>query len=117
MRKIETRNEKLGISKSQQPTPLFTIYYLLITKACGQTAHNQWYVARTNSLFNHRAGYKNVGPVHKTAGFTLLGAQLPTSKLPVCAQLFLPFYRLALRVVPIIHRAYIYDKKLNLMNI
>ena len=70
-----------------------------------------------SSVITHRLGSSGRGLVHKTLGYTPSSAQTSTTKPHTFTLVFGRINRLLYEVIPALHRAYIYDKKFNLMNI
>ncbi len=92
-------------------------YVVAMCIGCVQAGHNYTDTARINTEDTHRPLHTKHQAVYKPRLYTPLSVQTPSNKPLTYALLFEPFYRLSRLVIPTIHRAYIYDKKLPLMNI
>jgi len=79
-----------------------------------QVANKPWYEHGISAINNHRAGYKNWSLVHKQPIYTR-SVTLP--KPPFNPLSLFQNNRLKLTLIPILHRPYIHDHNLNLMNI
>ncbi len=96
--------------------PKFKKDVVVMCMACAQPAHKRRVTTRTTTRINHNPTYQNNPSVYKQPTYTPLGAQTPALNHLAYEPIFVTFYRLGRRVVPIVHRAYIEHKKLLLIN-
>jgi hypothetical protein len=104
MRKLETRNKQLGISKRSQPKSLVI--------GCGQAAHKPVVSNQENVCIAGGSMKQTHNPEYKAPYFSDTSKHLGQLLYTTYTQLFSAFLSLESLVVHIIHRAYKNDNNI-----